>query len=211
VEELSTAGATAPSATLKAVGMLLEVELKFALADPPAVWAVLEPCVVTDEPVVKQSDRYYAHPSRDFQQTDEALRVRSVGDDNVITYKGPELDHRTKTRRELELPLAPGPQAAHEFTELLQALGFVAVRTVEKQRRAGTLTFDGQTVNWAWDVVPPLGTFLELERVVAEAGCAEAQELLCRLARSLGLAGPERRSYLEMLLESDQNPVAVTA
>ena len=44
-------------------------------------------------------------PCRDFAQTDEALRIRTVGDTSFVTYKGPKLDATTKTRRELELPL----------------------------------------------------------------------------------------------------------
>ena len=65
----------------------------------------------TIEPPVVQVDQYFAHPARDFAQTDEALRLRRVGKQNFITYKGSKIDATTKTRREIELPLAPGEEA----------------------------------------------------------------------------------------------------
>ena len=32
---------------------------------------------------LRQVDVYFAHPSRDFRQTDEVLRIRSVGQANI--------------------------------------------------------------------------------------------------------------------------------
>ena len=72
----------------------------------------------------RRSDRYFAHPSRDFARTDEALRLRRIGEFNFITYKGPKLDATTKTRREIEIGLADGQQAATDAAELLAAIGF---------------------------------------------------------------------------------------
>ena len=86
------------------------------------------------EPIV-QSDQYFAHPARDFAQTDEALRIRTVGDTSFVTYKGPKLDATSKTRRELELPLAASDPDGSQFAELLAALGFTPVAIVRKQRR----------------------------------------------------------------------------
>ena len=40
---------------------------------------------------IQQSDRYFNHPVRDFAVTDEALRIRSVGDQNWLTWKGPKV------------------------------------------------------------------------------------------------------------------------
>ena len=85
-------------------------------------------------PAIGQSDRYFAHPSRDFARTDEALRIRTVGASSFVTYKGPKIDVTTKTRRELELPLDPGDADGSQFAELLTALGFTPVAVVRKQR-----------------------------------------------------------------------------
>src|SRR5690242_21329103 len=76
-----------------------------------------------------QVDTYYSHPCRDFSQTDEALRIRRVGDKAFITYKGPKVDAESKTRREIELELSGDVEGVLDHAALLEALGF---RTVAK-------------------------------------------------------------------------------
>ena len=89
--------------------MPYEVELKFPVADPQSLANKLTAMGATILPAQEEVDLYFAHPSRDFVQTDEALRLRRKGDANCITYKGPKIDATTKTRREIELPLTSGP------------------------------------------------------------------------------------------------------
>ena len=180
--------------------MNYEVEQKFRVADHVKLAARLQDLAITWHDLVTQVDVYYAHPVRDFAATDEALRVRRVGPDNFVTYKGPKLDTETKTRREIELPLAPGDAVAAGFASLLEALGFRRVAEVRKQRRAGSLDWQGAKVEVALDRVEGLGAFAELE-VIADADSLEsAQERVVSLARRVGLVENERRSYLEMLL-----------
>ena len=81
--------------------MHIEVEQKFRAAHSPELLARLQRLGATIEEPIEQIDQYFAHPVRDFAQTDEALRIRRVGDLNFVTYKGPKLDSTTKTRREL--------------------------------------------------------------------------------------------------------------
>jgi adenylate cyclase, class 2 len=152
------------------------------------------------DPETDQVDFYFGHPSRDFRQTDEALRIRSVGEVNLVTYKGPKLDRRTKTRRELELPLARGAQLAARYCELLAALGFQPVAEVRKRRRGGQLTWERWPVQVALDEVDRLGRFVELEIQAEQHALEAAQRSLLLLAERLGLARVERRSYLEMVL-----------
>jgi adenylate cyclase class 2 len=149
---------------------------------------------------VEQVDRYFGHPARDFAQTDEALRIRRIGEENRITYKGPKIDTATKTRRELELPLASGAQALEDFSTLLEALGFRRVAEVRKLRRVAVLHWKGCEVEAALDDVTQVGRFVELELSADEAGLDAARECLGSLAAKLGLEASERRSYLEMLL-----------
>ena len=184
----------------------LEVEQKFRVIDPTAARESLlalgvDPLASTP---MEQIDLYYAHPARDFAQTDEALRIRSVGDANCITYKGPKLDATTKTRRELEIPLADGRPTAAVWGEMLVALGFRPVLEVRKLRRSQTLSFRGRDVEIAWDEVAGLGTFIELEFSADEQSLDEAKNCLAELATKLGLSDSERRSYLEMLLEAQR-------
>ncbi len=119
--------------------MILEVEQKFFLDLPESHWLAWRCSKSIGSRPIEQIDRYFNHPARDFGVTDEALRLRSVNGQNWITYKGPKLDQTTKTRRELELPLADGEEWPHEYGELLAALGFRAVREVHKTRRPGQL------------------------------------------------------------------------
>src|SRR3990172_8548894 len=107
--------------------MHFEVEQKHRLEKVPELVARLAERGAVLGPPVVQSDQYFAHPARDFAQTDEALRIRTIGDASFVTYKGPKLDTKTKTRRELELPLHPGDGDGQRFAKLLLALGFTPV------------------------------------------------------------------------------------
>ena len=182
--------------------MQIEVEQKHAVADLSEVERALKGLQAGPGAEVLQVDTYFAHPARDFAQTDEALRIRSVGDDNFVTYKGPKLDPRTKTRREIELPLEARVAGAARFAELLEALGFRRVAEVRKRRRTAHVAWQGREVEVALDAVERVGTFVELELIVEAVDVPAAQACLASLAKELKLAGSERRSYLELLLES---------
>jgi adenylate cyclase, class 2 len=177
-----------------------EVEQKFVLADAAGLLARLEFLRFDSTGEYEQRDRYYNHPSRDFGHTDEALRIRSVGEKNFVTYKGPKLSARTKTRYELELPLAPGKAAAEDFAALLVALSFTPVATVEKMRRVFARRWEGRQCEIALDQVRDVGTFAEIEFIADANGFEAVEESLLHLADQLGLVQVERRSYLELLL-----------
>ncbi|QDU29735.1 CYTH domain protein [Anatilimnocola aggregata] len=184
--------------------MPLEVELKFPLADEAALRARLATFAITwHEPEV-QVDCYFNHPARDFSQTDEALRLRKMGEQNVITYKGPKLDALTKTRREIELPIAAGDEGLAQFGELLTALSFRRVAEVKKTRTKANLTWQGCPVEVALDQVDGVGPFIELEIQASESDLALAKQAILDLAATLNLTNPERRSYLQLLLNGIQ-------
>ena len=186
--------------------MHFEVEQKFRVEDTTAVESRLRELGARSGGVIEQVDRYFNHPARDFAQTDEALRLRQVGDANFITYKGPKLDPTTKTRREIELSLPPGPDESGRFAELLTALGFRPVAEVRKTRGLMHVDWHGHTVEVALDDVAGLGRFVELELAADENELAAAQACISSLAAALGLQQSERRSYLELLL--DKKPSA---
>jgi adenylate cyclase class 2 len=177
-----------------------EVEQKFRIADPPALAARLAALGVTLSPPVLQVDTYFRHPARDFAQTDEAFRVRQIGDDNFVTYKGPRIDKLTKTRRELELPLPTGAATAEQYQQLFDALGFTVGGLVRKTRRSGAMLSQGHEVEIAWDEVEGLGAYLELELLAGDARLDDARAAILALAAQLGLNESERRSYLELVL-----------
>jgi adenylate cyclase, class 2 len=183
--------------------MQYEVELKFPLANPSDVLARLARLGVVAASSIAQVDRYFNHPARDFCVTDEAFRIRSVGDANCVTYKGPIVDATTKMRHEIEVSFADGPDAASQMAEVWQSLGFRFVREVRKTRTPLTLDWQQRVYVLALDDVPPLGTFLEIELLADEAGRDAARDAILALARELNLTNSERRSYLELLLETD--------
>ena len=174
-----------------------EVEQKFPVDDLAAFESRAQSLGIHFGEPVRQIDTYFAHPSRDFAKTDEALRTRSIGDQHFITYKGPRIDSETKTRKELELPLAT---TATEFSAILQAVGFQQVSSVRKSRRSASYSLDERKFEIDLDDVDDLGSFVELETICDEEQVAAAVSSVSQLAEKLGLSGAERRSYLELLL-----------
>lgn len=180
--------------------MKLEIEQKFRVADPAALRAKLSELGATFRPAIVQRDAYFNHPARDFAVSDEALRIRSVGDDNVITYKGKKLGGGVKTRREIELPFGAGRETAEQFGEMLKLLGFRPSAVVEKHRTPGELTLDGVHYELALDEVEGIGSFFEAELVVDDSERELAQARIHALQAKLGLDTVEPRSYLEIVL-----------
>ncbi|MEE3371556.1 MAG: class IV adenylate cyclase [Planctomycetota bacterium] len=185
--------------------MTIEVEMKFAVSDEAELRQRLTKWGVDLGQSERQLDSYFSHPTRDFSNTDEALRIRRTESRVEVTYKGPRLDERTKTRQEIEVSLAGGEIAAPQFEQILQALGFGVAGEVTKSRRVGQLQVRGRMVTVALDQVDGLGSFLELESIVCSADVVEARANLEHLARELDLGVTERRSYLELVgLHSSQ-------
>ncbi len=181
--------------------MRYEVEQKHVVADEAHLFERLAERGVEVGPRAEQADRYFAHPCRDFAKTDEALRIRTVGDKNFVTFKGPKIDTTTKTRRELELPLDASDRDGLKLTELLQLLGFKQVLVVHKHRRKFQIDAAGRKVEGALDDVDGLGAFVELELMADDSEVEEAKRVVSSLAMELRLGPTERRSYLEMMLE----------
>jgi adenylate cyclase class 2 len=181
--------------------MKYEVEQKFQVADAGQLIQRVVAAGGQFADAIEQVDRYFAHPSRDFAKTDEAVRIRSVGERNCVTYKGPKIDALTKTRREIEVGIESGTGAADDFAELLAALGFRAVATVRKQRRCAEIVCDGVAIELALDDVDGVGTYVELETIAEEGQLDERREQVVALAERLELGESERRGYLELLLE----------
>jgi adenylate cyclase, class 2 len=183
--------------------MQWEVEQKFRAVDLPEIKAKLTQLGASFGEPMNQIDWYFNHPARDFAQTDEAFRLRQVGENNYVTYKGPKIDKSTKTRRELELPLPQGSEFPDKFAEVLIALSFRSVAKVKKSRLPGKLAWQGRHVELALDHVDGLGSFIELEIVADDSDLEAAKECVHSLSKELGLTEPERRSYLELLLSEN--------
>ncbi len=174
--------------------MAFEVELKFRVADFESLLAKLLHHGARPQLPTTQRDRYFNHPSHDFSQTDEALRLRLDGGRPYITYKGPKIDAKTKTRREIEVPFGEGLDDLEKMSELLLHLGFRPVATVQKERRAFDLEVNNTLIEVSLDEVAGLGCFLELEGTAEADDIDRVRQVILEFADDLGLNSPERPS-----------------
>ncbi|MFH1835979.1 MAG: class IV adenylate cyclase [Methanobacteriota archaeon] len=134
-----------------------------------------------------QVDRYFNHPSRDFKNTGEALRIRCVGDCFYLTYKGPKLSGKLKVREEYEMPVTK------DFKMVLEKLGFSEVGKIGKARRI--YDFEGLII--CIDRVDGLGLFIEIE--------SESLEMEGKIVETISKLGVDEKtcttkSYLELIL-----------
>lgn len=178
----------------------LEVEVKAPVPDPLGLVRAIRRQGGRSHGVLRQSDRYFNHPQRDFARTDEALRIRTTRartsrgwgtPETVITYKGPKLDRLSKTRREIEFAVGPA------IGEILRRLRFREVATVHKVRQRFLLGSFEVLV----DRVRGVGNYVEVEWHGRAVSVAQARDSILALLRRFGIEGNERRSYLELLLE----------
>ena len=142
------------------------------------------------------SDTYFNAPHRDFANTDEALRLRSVDGRTELTYKGSKLTSDSKSRLEYSTDVDPD-----EMYSILLALGFKKVAVVKKRRRV----FELDDITLCVDNVDGVGEFIELERCVPDGDdVGEQLGYLFVMLEKLGLSKDDTTtvSYLEMLLES---------
>jgi adenylate cyclase class 2 len=182
---------------------LYEVELKFRIETVRPIEVELQQIGAVETDVVFHNDRYFNHPSRDFRSTDEAFRIRSIGEANCVTYKGAVQGSVAKTRHEIEVEFAEGAEASAQLFNMVQLLGFRFVREVHKSRRSYTLSKNRFDFVLAVDDVPGLGRFLEIELLAENEQREAAEAAVWELARHLKLTVAEPRSYLDLLLESD--------
>ncbi len=185
--------------------MQYEVEVKYKLEDVEHFRKVLEEKQAEFVNTMEQEDIYLSHPCRDFGKTDEAFRIRRIGAENRLTYKGPLVDQETKTRQEIELIFGAEKESAIQMQTLLEKLGFQAVQPVHKVRHTYHFTFEEIIFEIVLDNVSNLGWYIELECCVDADEQEATSKKILKLAEHLGL-GPdvERRSYIRLLLEQNQ-------
>lgn len=187
----------------------LEVELKYRVDDQAVLLSAIDAIDGQRQTAVEQVDLYFAHPQRNFAETDEGLRIRKITDldsgnrSSRITYKGPKLPGAGKTRQELEFALPANDQQPAAMQQMLSLLSFREVRKVIKQRTVYTVQVErsNQQAEIAVDQVEGLGLYVEIELQAKQETLAAASEAIARVAQQLGLSQPERRSYLELLLD----------
>ncbi len=176
---------------------MLEVEVKAHVPDFGEIEVKLSQIGAEKLKVEHQKDVYFNAPHKDFAQTDEALRIRKIpqndGSEFILTYKGAKLDDSSKTRKEIEV----GVENAENTAAILENLGFKPVQTVKKDRAIYLFEDYIITLDQVYDV----GNFVEIEKGMGEG--QDYQDILqdiFKIYRKLVIVvGFERRSYLEFL------------
>jgi adenylate cyclase class 2 len=180
------------------MGTMLEIEVKASCDDLNRVEEHLKKMGAHFVREVEETDLYFDHPSRDFEKTDEALRIRvsrtETGTEPIeksfITYKGKKIDFYSKTREEIEIELFDADAA----TQLLIKLGFQIkgdVKKVRKMYNLGEFTI-------CLDDVKNVGIFVEVETL--DETMEELRDAALKILEALNLTDFERRSYLELKL-----------
>jgi len=184
-----------------------EVEVKVPITDSEEMKQKLLDSGANQLTREVQVDMYFDHPCRTFHETDEAVRVRTRRplDDaeldlshalNELTYKGPKIDQKTKTRLEYSVDI----NDVNAITAILENLGFKSVATISKKRTFYNL----REITISIDDVEHVGLFLELESIAHEKSELEsAKTTIFNLLDELGIDSGQsvRESYLELYLD----------
>lgn len=196
---------------------MLEIEVKIKLQNQTNIEKKILGMGCKPLHVIKQIDIYYNSipNTRDFGKTDEALRVRSaiyydfvtqskIREDHDITYKGPKLDPKVKTRTEYVCPIMNADQMDH----ILLALGYLKVLVITKERKVYEIAFHDKNIEICLDQVDGLdGVYLEAE-IMAESKqqAPTIRNLLLEWIQLLGYSEKDsiRESYLELLLHNQK-------
>ena len=172
---------------------MIEVEVKARINSFKEMEEKLEKLGAVKSKKEFQEDIYFASPIVDFAKTDEALRIRTTDNNTFITYKGPKLNDKAKTRKEVEMTIESAAKAKDMFEEV----GFEAVRTVRKNRQYYTY----ENFEISLDDVEGLNPYMEIEIAMDDKkDYSTAQDKIFELFERLGITeGFERTSYMELL------------
>ena len=180
----------------------IEVEQKYPLLDRESVVGRIHEIGAKSLGTETNEDHYFNHPAKDFGETREALRVRLINGKASITYKGPKMPGAIKARQEMEWSLGAEDSDGVKMRMLLTTLDFRPVAVVRKIRESFESVANGLPIYIVIDQVEGLGEFAEIEMICQDAsGVESARTAIAELAQRIGLADPEPRSYLTMLLE----------
>ena len=172
---------------------MIEAEMKFN-GDHKKLRSLLTDMDAINKGKEENIDVYFMHPVKDYRKTDEALRIRKIGDFMEITYKGPKINEESKSREEINIEVSDLGNAE----TFLKRLGFTVSGRVEKIREKWQL----DTITITLDNVKNLGEYIELEMLV-EDNVDHAVSRLKEIAERLGLDTNQQilSSYLTLIEE----------
>ena len=193
------------------MGKTYEVEVKIPIDDEDRLIQELKQAKAKRLRSEKESDIYFDHPCRSFSTTDEAVRLRRVYPDDTtdsvsipvpaeLTYKGPKVDKKTKTRLEYSSTVGD----ADAIVSFLQQTGFKHVGNITKQR----IFYQLDDINISIDDVVDVGLFVEFELIAhSNEEMVHARERILALIVNLGLDPKKtvRESYLELYFQEKRH------
>ena len=136
---------------------LLEIEMKFRVPNLAEYEQIARERLGVEFGAPKrEDDLFFRNDALGFPDQGKSLRIRRRDDYLAATFKGPRLDAQTKTREELELPLANATgsvdDAQREWTTFFERLGFAPAARVVKTRRRASLSYSSRefelTLDW---------------------------------------------------------------
>jgi adenylate cyclase class 2 len=107
-------------------------------------------------PRTLESDQVFDRSDQTLRRAGQLLRLRSAAGRSILTYKGPALPSRHKSREEIETSCS----SAEALEQILERLGYTPSFRYEKYRTAFRAMGESGTV--LLDETP-IGVFLELE------------------------------------------------
>ncbi|MFL6449211.1 MAG: class IV adenylate cyclase [Bryobacteraceae bacterium] len=173
---------------------LFETEVKIAAQDPDAVRDLLRSRGFREAVSRRlEVNTLYDTPEARLRENSMLLRLREVGGDCIVTWKGPGRLSAHKSRPEIETSAG----SAERLGRILEEIGFLPTFRYEKFRTEYKASPDAPGVVTLDET--PIGTFLELEgpgdwidHTAAELGFTSADYILESYGR-LYIADCQRR------------------
>ena len=115
---------------------MIEVELKAKIHSLEDIEQEIISIGFIKQELLIEEDVYFNGNNRDFNKTDEALRLRTACDFNfenevsLLTYKGPKLDRESQSRVEFESEVSD----YDAMKNTLHSLGYITVFKIKKKR-----------------------------------------------------------------------------
>jgi adenylate cyclase, class 2 len=182
-----------------------ETEIKLRISDPGTMRAKLEQAEfkVSRERVF-EANTVYDTPEGILRQRGTLLRLREVGRQAILTFKGPATPGKHKSREELETTVGDASTGAAIFNRL----GFVPTFRYEKYRTEyerpgspGIVTIDETPIGWFLELEGPPDW---IDSTARELGFAEEDYvILSYAALYLNYCSERRTAPTHMLFQQN--------
>jgi adenylate cyclase class 2 len=179
---------------------MIEVEVKIKLKNKEEFLSKIIKMGARKISTQIEEDTYFKHPLRNYSKTDEALRIRKSDNEFSLTYKGPKLNIKTKTREELSIKTEDGIS----LENIMRKIGFTKLIKLIKRREI----YELNDVKIYVDHIENLGDFIEVEKIIYNfREVNKIENELFEILEKLGFSREESitKSYLELIMEKNNS------